>query len=330
MSSLLGADFAQDRYPCRQCSAGPAKVKKAKLSIFSEVRVEGVEKAGQTVVAGVRGKVPSLAGEPGTDSDAEYYTGFRTIPLGDIDLQREIQFDGCSGVASLRRLHSARVEGKASDVSVAVYQGAGAKQEWRQDIARYRAIRHPNVVQLYGTVSCGTVGGKTAVDLEIRHLSSAICRDGEPEARSLTLGRERYFIDNFIKECDNKDIEICTFRTEKELLTANTARKKALVFADIQAFENHNPLNKAQFLFDLTSHTLDSSCSTRRAREHGVQGIKTFLGQHQCVQKYAQMGLKVLRDSSENENEVVEESEPENDENQYSVPEFREDLAEFC
>ena len=74
--------------------------------------------------------VPSgnLASKAGRDSDAEYYTGFRTIPLGDIDLQREIQLDSHSGVASLRRLHSARVEGKASDVTVAIYQGAGAKQ----------------------------------------------------------------------------------------------------------------------------------------------------------------------------------------------------------
>ncbi|KAJ6462967.1 hypothetical protein C8R45DRAFT_525170 [Mycena sanguinolenta] len=79
------------------------------------------------------------------------------IPLGDIDLQREIQLDRRSGVASLRRLHTARVEGKASDVTVAVYQGAGAKQQWRRDIARYRAVRHPNIVQLYGMASYGNI-----------------------------------------------------------------------------------------------------------------------------------------------------------------------------
>ncbi|KAJ6512481.1 hypothetical protein C8R45DRAFT_322445 [Mycena sanguinolenta] len=84
-------------------------------------------------------------------------SSFRTIPLGDINLQREIQLYNSSGVTSLRRLHSARVEGKASDVTVAVYQNAGAKQEWRQDIGRYMAIRHPSIVQLYGTASCGDI-----------------------------------------------------------------------------------------------------------------------------------------------------------------------------
>ncbi|KAJ6512400.1 hypothetical protein C8R45DRAFT_321774 [Mycena sanguinolenta] len=82
---------------------------------------------------------------------------FRVIPLGDIDLQREIQLHKRSGVASLRRLHSARVEGKASDVTVAVYQGDRGEEEWRRDIARYKAVRHPNIVQLYGAVSCGDI-----------------------------------------------------------------------------------------------------------------------------------------------------------------------------
>ncbi|KAF7374290.1 hypothetical protein MSAN_00312200 [Mycena sanguinolenta] len=60
-------------------------------------------------------------------------TGFRKIPLGDIDLQREIQLDRDSGI------------------------GNGAEQEWRRDIKKYMAIRHSNIVQLYGTASFGNI-----------------------------------------------------------------------------------------------------------------------------------------------------------------------------
>ncbi|KAF7374257.1 hypothetical protein MSAN_00308600 [Mycena sanguinolenta] len=97
-------------------------------------------------------------------SAATVPSGFRTIPLGDIDLQREIQLERCSGVASLRRLYSAKIRREKSNRTIAVYDGDGAGQEWRHDIARYMAIRHvllvhPNIVQLYGTASCGNMRG---------------------------------------------------------------------------------------------------------------------------------------------------------------------------
>ncbi|KAF7374203.1 hypothetical protein MSAN_00302400 [Mycena sanguinolenta] len=87
-------------------------------------------------------------------------SGFRTIPFGDIDLQREIYLHGRSGVVSLRRLHSAKllVDRERLDVTVAVYQGAGAEQEWRRHIKKYMAtLSHPNIVQLYGTASYGNI-----------------------------------------------------------------------------------------------------------------------------------------------------------------------------
>ncbi|KAF7374220.1 hypothetical protein MSAN_00304400 [Mycena sanguinolenta] len=59
-------------------------------------------------------------------------SGFRTIPLGDIDLQQEIHSDRCTGVVSLRKLHSAKVlvGRERLDVTVALYQGDGAEQDW--------------------------------------------------------------------------------------------------------------------------------------------------------------------------------------------------------
>ncbi|KAJ6512507.1 hypothetical protein C8R45DRAFT_960601 [Mycena sanguinolenta] len=42
-------------------------------------------------------------------------------------------------------------------MTVVVYQGAGSEQEWRQDIEKYMTVRHPSIVQLYGTATCGTI-----------------------------------------------------------------------------------------------------------------------------------------------------------------------------
>ncbi|KAJ7455138.1 hypothetical protein FB451DRAFT_1408010 [Mycena latifolia] len=85
---------------------------------------------------------------------------FRRIPLGDLDLRSEIRFDGESGVAHCtygqhptRRMYSARIHGFKSPMTVAVYQGEKAEEEWRQDISRYSWLRHPNVVQLFGTIN---------------------------------------------------------------------------------------------------------------------------------------------------------------------------------
>ncbi|KAJ6527630.1 hypothetical protein DFH09DRAFT_1186593 [Mycena vulgaris] len=89
---------------------------------------------------------------------------FRTIPLGDIDLQREIRASN-SGVVnrhyserrSVRRVYSAKIDGRKSTVTVAIYQGDGAEQRWREDIARYMSFRHPNIIQVYGTARSGNI-----------------------------------------------------------------------------------------------------------------------------------------------------------------------------
>ncbi|KAJ7837819.1 hypothetical protein B0H14DRAFT_2790684 [Mycena olivaceomarginata] len=85
---------------------------------------------------------------------------FRTIPLGDLDLCNEIQLDDESGVVqrctsqySVRRMYSARIHNCNSTMTVALYQGYDAEEQWRQDIARYSWLRHPNFLQLFGATS---------------------------------------------------------------------------------------------------------------------------------------------------------------------------------
>ncbi|KAJ7461442.1 hypothetical protein FB451DRAFT_1404676 [Mycena latifolia] len=84
---------------------------------------------------------------------------FRMIPLGDLNLHNEIRLD--SGVAyrrwnstrSVRRMYSARIHGSKAPMTVALYESENAEEEWRQDVSRYSCLRHPNILQLFGTIN---------------------------------------------------------------------------------------------------------------------------------------------------------------------------------
>ncbi|KAF7337294.1 hypothetical protein MSAN_02282000 [Mycena sanguinolenta] len=82
-------------------------------------------------------------------------SGIQTIRLEDINLMRTIRLDPHSDVGGVgvRRIYHAEIRRDPGIVTVAVYQGDGAEEEWQQDIAKYESIRHPNIMQLYGLVS---------------------------------------------------------------------------------------------------------------------------------------------------------------------------------
>ncbi|KAJ7027267.1 hypothetical protein C8F04DRAFT_1267177 [Mycena alexandri] len=93
---------------------------------------------------------------------------FRMIPMGDIDLQRqirahEVRVGEDSGVIFresrgwVRRVYSAKVEGRKSDMTVAIYEGEAAEEEWRRDIAKYMTVRHPHILQVCGAASSGCI-----------------------------------------------------------------------------------------------------------------------------------------------------------------------------
>ncbi|KAJ7907939.1 hypothetical protein B0H13DRAFT_2331917 [Mycena leptocephala] len=84
----------------------------------------------------------NYTGAPAIPSD------FRIIPLGDIDLQHEILLHQGSALlgrrrerASVRRVYSAIVDGRNALTTVAMYQGPGAEEEWREDIVKHMAFR---------------------------------------------------------------------------------------------------------------------------------------------------------------------------------------------
>ncbi|KAJ7480746.1 hypothetical protein FB451DRAFT_1238348 [Mycena latifolia] len=99
------------------------------------------------VVSG--GNFTNIVNAPPEPSD------FRMIPLGDLILEHEIR----SGIvyrrgakSSVKRVYTARVAGRSSNMTVAVYHGPNAEDDWKDAIQKYSGIRHPNIAQLFGTV----------------------------------------------------------------------------------------------------------------------------------------------------------------------------------
>ncbi|KAF7329537.1 hypothetical protein MKEN_00216400 [Mycena kentingensis (nom. inval.)] len=93
-----------------------------------------------------------------TSTGAAPRSDFRTLPLGDIDLQHEIDDAATgsvrrrSGGGRARRLYSAKVRGEA--MTVALYQGdIEARRDWERDVELVRGQRHPSLLQLYGVAS---------------------------------------------------------------------------------------------------------------------------------------------------------------------------------
>ncbi|KAF8209397.1 hypothetical protein K438DRAFT_230017 [Mycena galopus ATCC 62051] len=85
---------------------------------------------------------------------------FRRIPWGDIDLRSEIRLASESGVATrhpqrvfVRRVYSAKIEGREAGMTVAVYEGDKAEDWWQQSIATHSGLRHPHVLQIFATAS---------------------------------------------------------------------------------------------------------------------------------------------------------------------------------
>ncbi|KAF7353492.1 hypothetical protein MSAN_01538800 [Mycena sanguinolenta] len=92
---------------------------------------------------------------------------FRTIRLGDINLRKEISREYQYGIVDfqnrpsrktvVRRVYSGEIRGDPGPITVAMYEGDRAEEEWRQHLAKYAAIRHPYIMQLYGLVSTGAL-----------------------------------------------------------------------------------------------------------------------------------------------------------------------------
>ncbi|KAJ7036910.1 hypothetical protein C8F04DRAFT_457136 [Mycena alexandri] len=73
---------------------------------------------------------------------------FRIIPMGDINLQKELMVNKELWLLGrrrerncVRRVYSATIDGRKSNVTVAVYQGEGAEEDWQKDTEMYMSVR---------------------------------------------------------------------------------------------------------------------------------------------------------------------------------------------
>ncbi|KAF7377074.1 hypothetical protein MSAN_00125900 [Mycena sanguinolenta] len=158
---------------------------------------------------------------------------FRMIPMGDIDLRRQIRVDERTGVAYSRpreracvpRLYSAKVKGQKSTLTVAMYQGDGAEQvrgirlsgsprincvgmaerscKIYVHAARFLILtlgflpiwtsRHPNIVQICGAANSNGIYAAIFND------------DLIPLAQRLDRYRNCHFSTVYIYACCNRD-----------------------------------------------------------------------------------------------------------------------------
>ncbi|KAF7337254.1 hypothetical protein MSAN_02277900 [Mycena sanguinolenta] len=112
---------------------------------------------------GSGGEGHTQGGDGGTGQGPTVYFGqpqeqessaFRTIRRGDVKLVgKEVVVGRLSRGLGVRRIHHAEIRGDAGTVTVAMYQGDGAEEEWRKDIAKYESIWDPRIMQLHGLVS---------------------------------------------------------------------------------------------------------------------------------------------------------------------------------
>ncbi|KAF7334334.1 hypothetical protein MSAN_02378300 [Mycena sanguinolenta] len=112
---------------------------------------------------GSGGEGHTQGGDGGTGQGPTVYFGqpqeressaFRTIRRGDVKLVgKEVVVNRLSRGLGVRRIYHAEIRGDPGTVTVAMYQGDSAEEEWRKDVAKYELIWHPNIMQIYGLVS---------------------------------------------------------------------------------------------------------------------------------------------------------------------------------
>ncbi|KAJ7111781.1 hypothetical protein C8R44DRAFT_856432 [Mycena epipterygia] len=75
---------------------------------------------------------------------------------------------------TVRRMYSAKIDGRTSNMTVALYQGDDTEEEWLEAISRYSWLRHPNFVQLYGVASTPELHVAVFHDVQLLVLISSL------------------------------------------------------------------------------------------------------------------------------------------------------------
>ncbi|KAF7353271.1 hypothetical protein MSAN_01515000 [Mycena sanguinolenta] len=117
----------------------------------------------QAASGGSGGEGGEQGGDGGTGQGPTVYFGqskeqessaFRTIQRGDVKLVgKEVVVNRLSRGLGVRRIYHAEIRGDPGTVTVAMYQGDSAEEEWRKHVEKYELIWHPYIMQLYALVS---------------------------------------------------------------------------------------------------------------------------------------------------------------------------------
>ncbi|KAJ7931124.1 hypothetical protein B0H13DRAFT_857969 [Mycena leptocephala] len=129
---------------------------------------------------------------------------FRSIPLGDINLLRDIA--PSMGPQKIK-IYIARINGEHSNMTVVQYREE--KEKWASDFARYSSMRHPNVWQLFGISTAPALHSLIFHDelmplavyrmptgrrpILLGHFSKLRCSNSLRIAQSITTGRLTLF-----------------------------------------------------------------------------------------------------------------------------------------
>ncbi|KAK7035615.1 hypothetical protein R3P38DRAFT_3263136 [Favolaschia claudopus] len=97
--------------------------------------------------------------------------GPHKISLCDIYLQRQVYMDDpqrCSRRRrnAVRKYYTAEVKDR-KDMTLVVYEGQDAEEEFKEDVARSMKFRHPSFLQLYGIVHSGNIYASIFYDVLI-------------------------------------------------------------------------------------------------------------------------------------------------------------------
>ncbi|KAK7063366.1 hypothetical protein R3P38DRAFT_480 [Favolaschia claudopus] len=135
----------------------------------------------------------AMAGENETK-----FENFPRIPLGHIVLGKNLGIvkQLRQGGGAVRRVHSAKMFGERSPMTVVIYEGHDAQEDWHEYIAPHLRLRHENVFQLFATCAnsgmCAAVFHGGVVQFFSQIFAADVCLSFHLEHIPIRQAREGY------------------------------------------------------------------------------------------------------------------------------------------
>ncbi|KAF7291420.1 MFS general substrate transporter [Mycena indigotica] len=206
-------------------------------------------------------------------SDVDDQDDYRRIRWGDIDLRHlRLQSTPHSDLGTVgrvpsasRSMYAARVYGSTSEMSVAVYQGNGAQQEWLRAIKEHGALCHPAVLQLFATSSHRGIYAAVFHDDLIP--PENICQESSSLA---TVYYRQYFEKEIMKVAPYICTAIGRQFIKPQMLTPWIRSSTHCITLEIYPLSRLEPFRPGLMRTDIYHLVIGSSCSNIIAPMHPV------------------------------------------------------------